>query len=313
MLRDGLRACLLAGIWFVPREGEVLMIINNGAQSVTIAAAAIASASALAFAFASPTALAQEAAGVRGQILSAFYGLDNSRRIRVRTLLPCRGVNGRDGMPVIFSEEIDSSTLDPKKFRITMASGKVGRVGCVTLRPADEPGEKRTVLVIGEFGSADDQPLKVEIVGDLMSLDRKKGFKGAKADVIPLKAGPTMILAEEIPQQNWRLGTRGNCPRSGVRSVVRVTWVGGITKPGGAEIDDKERQLYRVTVRKADGGLATVTPIAIADLNDNDNNHELCVGTDGQPVSVFFPAGALADPNGDLNPETEVKVSVGRS
>jgi len=289
------------------------MIINNGAQRATISAAAIGSAAGLVFAFASASAFAQEAAGVRGHILSAFYGLDNSRRIRVRTLLPCRGVNGRDGMPVIFSEEIDSRTLDAQNFRITTASGRIGRIGCVTLRPADEPGEKRTVLMIGEFGSVDDPPVKVEIVGGLMSLDRKVSFKGAKSDVIPLEAGPTMILAEVIPQQNWRLGTRGNCPRSGVRSVVRVTWAGGITKPGGAEIDGKERQLYRVTVHKADGGLATVTPIAVADLNDNDNNHELCVGADGQPVSVFFPAGALADPNGDLNPETEVKVSVGRS
>ena len=35
-----------------------------------------------------------------GHILSAFFGLDDSRRIRVRTFLACRGVNGRDGMPV---------------------------------------------------------------------------------------------------------------------------------------------------------------------------------------------------------------------
>ena len=146
-----------------------------------------------------------------------------------------------------------------------------------------------------------------------MSLDRSVTFKGAQSDVTPLKAGPTMILAEEIPQINWRLGARRKCPRNGVKSVVRITWAGGVTKPDGAEIDDKERKLYRVTVRKPDGGLATIAPIAVADLNDNDNNHELCIGVEGQPVSVFFPAGALSDPNGDLNPDTEVKVSVGRS
>lgn len=57
----------------------------------------------------------------------------------------------------------------------------------------------------------------------------------------------------------------------------------------------------------------TVKPIAVADLNDNDNNHDLCIGVDGEPVSVFFPARALTDPNDDLNPDTEVKVSAGAS
>ena len=265
------------------------------------------------FVLAATGASAQDVTVARGQILSAFFGLDDSRRIRVRTLLPCRGFSGSDGMPVIFSQEIDDKTLDAEDFQITTALGKIGRVGCATLRPADEPGEKRTVLVVGEYGSRADQPVKVEVIGDLMSLDGGVNFKGAQADVIPMAAGPTMILAERVPQENWSVGTPGNCPRNGVKSIVRVTWTGGITKPGGAEIDDRERQLYRVTVRKAGGDMATVMPIAIADLDDNDNNHELCLGIAGEPLSVFFPAGALTDPNEDLNPDTQVNISVGRS
>lgn len=261
----------------------------------------------------SASAWAQGTTLARGKILSAFFGLDDSLRIRVRTFLACRGINGRDGMPVIFSKEIDDTTLTSQDFRITMASGKVGRVSCVTLRPADEIGEKRTVLVIGEYGSRDDQPVKVEIVGDLKSLDGSVNFKGAQAKVIPMKDGPTLILAETVPQEDWRLGTRGNCPQHGIKSVIRVTWTGGITKPGGAEIDGRERQLYRVKVEKPDGKVVTVTPIAVADLNDNDNNHELCIGVDGEPLRVFFPAGALTDPNEDLNPDTEIEVSADRS
>lgn len=260
------------------------------------------------FAFLLPPAWAESPAAQR-EILSAFFGLDNSQRIRFRTVFACRGFKGSDGMPVIFSKEIDESTLDAKDFRIRTASGSIGRVGCVTLRPADELDEKRTVLVIGEYGSRDDQPVTLKIIGDLMSLDGRVNFKGTQAGVIPLEAGPTMILSEIVSPESWRLGTDGNCPRDGLKSVVRVTWTGGITKPGGAEIDDKERQLYRVTVRKADGSFATVTPIAIADLNDNDNNHDLCIGAAGQPVRVYFPAGALTDPNEDLNPDTEVGVS----
>jgi hypothetical protein len=257
------------------------------------------------------TVLAQSGNG-QGTILSAFFGLDDSRRIRIRTMITCRGLKGGDGMPVILSHEIDEKTLDPEDFRVTTASGKVGRVGCVTLRPANEEGEKRTVLVIGEYGSKADQPVKVDIIGHVMSMDGRVNFKGARASVIPLEAGPTIILAEIVPREKWRLGTRGNCPTDGVKSVVRVTWAGGITRPGGAEIDDKERKLYRVSVRKANGELAVVAPLAIADLNDNDNNHDLCLGTDGDPVRVVFPAGALTDPNKDLNPDTEVEVSAAR-
>ncbi len=249
----------------------------------------------------------------QGQILSAFFGLNDSRVIRLRANTACRGLPGRggDGMPVIFSYEVDDDTLDADDFEVTTQSGKIGRVDCVTLRPADEQGELRTALLIGEYGSASDQPVSVKIVGDLMSLDGSVNFKGARADVIPLESGPTMILAEVIPRENWSLGGNGNCPREGTKNIVRTTWVGGITKPGGDEIDEQEMQLYRVSVRKADGSIAQVTPMAVGDLNDNDNNHELCLDTDAEPMSVLFPAGALTDPNEDLNPDTEVAVSSG--
>ncbi len=259
------------------------------------------------FALTTTSATAEETSAAEGRILSAFFGLDSSLPLRAMRL--CLGAAGKDGMPVIFSHEVDDSTLDADDFRVTTRTGEIGRIVCVTLKPADELGEKRTALLIGDYGSADDQPVMVEIVGDLMSLDGGMNFKGAQTDVIPLEAGPTMILAETLPQDNWSLGGRGNCPRDGIKSVVRATWTGGITKPGGAEIDDQERQLYRVTVKQADGTVATVTPIAIGDLNDNDNNHELCLDVDGEPLRVFFPAGALTDPNEDLNPDTEITVS----
>lgn len=263
----------------------------------------------LALALSTSSAAAEDAVAEPGRILSAFFGLDDSRRLRVRTLAACRGASGGDGMPVILSHEIDERTLDPEDFRVTTRSGAVGDVACVTLKPADEPGEKRTVLVIGDYGAADDQPATVEIVGDLISLDRRVNFSGAQAEVIPLEAGPTMILAEAVPLPDWTLGGRGDCPRSGVKGVVRATWVGGVTKPGGDEIDALEMQLYRVTVRLTDGAVETVAPLAVGDLNDNDNNHELCLGVDGAPLSVSFPAGALTDPNEDLNPDTEVQVA----
>lgn len=242
-------------------------------------------------------------------LLSAFFGLDDSRQIAVRTALVCQGVSGRDGMPVVFSHEVDPETLDPEDFIVTRASSEVGRVGCVTLRPADDVGELRTALVVGQYGSPDDPPATVEIAGDVMSLDGTLNFKGAKAEVIPLASGPTIVLAEDVPPNYWSLGSEGDCPRAGLRAIVRAVWVGGITKPGGDEIDQNEMQRYRVTLRRLDGSVVEVTPMAVGDLRDNDNNHELCLDVEGEPLSVSFPAGFLTDPNEDLNPDTEISVS----
>ena len=242
-------------------------------------------------------------------LLSAFYGLDDSRQIAVRTALVCQGVSGRDGMPVIFSHEVDPDTLDPEDFRVIRASGDMGAVGCVTLRPADEIGELRTALVVGEYGSAEDPPVSVDIVGDVMSLDGKRNFKGSTADVIPLAEGPTIVLAEDVPPNYWSLGEEGDCPRPGLRTIVRAVWAGGITKPGGDEIDETEIALYRVALRRPDGTVIDVAPMAVGDLEDNDNNHELCIDVEGTPLSVSFPAGFLTDPNEDLNPDTGIVVS----
>jgi hypothetical protein len=82
-----------------------------------------------------------------------------------------------------------------------------------------------------------------------------------------------------------------------------------VTKPGGREADDVERQQYRVAVQQADGSEADVTPRFLADLVDGDNNHRLCLDVGGNPTSVFFPAGFLTDPRDDPNPVTSMVIS----
>jgi len=248
----------------------------------------------------------------RGAILSAFFGLDRSLRIAIAASWACRGYPGTDGMPLVLSHEIDPSTLDREDFEVTAASGERGSIRCVSLRPATDPGELRTVLLIGHLGSAEDQPTTVKIVGDIRSLDGSLNFRGATASVIPLEAGPTLVLAEALPRDQWPLGGKGDCPADGLAGIVRVTWAGGVTKPNGDEIDAIEMQKYRITLQQADGRAIQVTPKAIGDLNDEDNNHELCLGVAGTPTSVFFPAGFVVDPRGDRNPDTRVAVSVPR-
>lgn len=271
-------------------------------------------------------------------LLSAFYGLDSALPIEANNAI-CRDAGGKDGMPVIFSHEIKLETMQAGDFTVVTQAGVEGEITCVTIAPADDYGEARTLLLVGEYGSIDDQPRTVEVTGNLLSIDGKLNFKGSKVQATSLEEGPRIVWAEVVPPEQWDLGKFASkipfgggsgCPVN-TKQVVRVVWAGGVTKPGGDEIDGKERDAYRVTlnikgdiaddatldsvvvkestVDKAVGVVATeVVPFAIGDLGDGDNNHKLCLDVIGTPVEVSFPAGLVTDPREDLNPATTVKV-----
>ena len=248
-----------------------------------------------------------------GSLLSAFYGLDDAIPFLASYRI-CGSFGHKDGMPVIFSEEVDISTLQAGDLLVTLADGQTVTPGCVTPAPAEDPGEFRTILTIGDFGSINNQPVMVEVVGHVLSLDQELNFKGSRVAVTPLEDGPTLIHAELVDEAQWNLGGEatslsfggGNgCP-SGTRQVIRVVWTGGVTKPGGDEVDATERDAYQINVANPDGSLSVITPFAIADLGDGDNNHELCLDQTTQPVSVEFPEGLMTDPREDLNPQTSV-------
>lgn len=257
----------------------------------------------------------RDSRGRQAGLISAFYGLDDALpKVADRVIWP--GAGGTDGMPVIFSHEIDYKTMQAGDFRVTKASGKVGEILAVTLAPADDKGELRTVLFAGSYGSIHDQPVKVEIVGNLLSIDGSLNFKGASVNVTPLEEGPSMVWAEIVPEDEWDIGKEatllpwggGSGCAKGTKQVVRVTWNGGVTKRAGDEVDDVERVQYKVTLLLKDGSKIEATPFALGDLGDGDNNHELCLDVVGTPQSVYFPAGYVKDPRKDLNPETTIPI-----
>ena len=257
-----------------------------------------------------------DANGRQAALLSAFFGLDDALP-RFANRVFCKGAVGKDGMPVVFSHEIDLESMQAGDFRVVAQSGAVGEIICVTPAPADDLGETRTILMIGQFGSADDQPVSVEIVGNLLSKDRQLNFLGTRTAVTALEEGPTMVWAEALPESEWELGESGTsfpggggdgCPL-GTKQVVQVTWGGGVTKPGGDEIDDIERKAYRVAMSFSDEGETEIVPFVIGNLGDGDNNHELCLDRAGLPLSVEFPAGLVTDPREDLNPATRIEVT----
>ena len=259
------------------------------------------------------SSLPREINGQSAEILSAFFGLDDSLPSWAGNL--CPDAPGKDGMPVILSTEIDLDTMQAGDFQVTTASGKIGSLACVTMWPAVDVGELRTVLLVGDYGSAmQDPPVRLEIVGNLYSIDNTVNFKGAEIMVTPLEPGPSLVFAEIVPKDEWRLGYKGSeggtgCPAEGVQQIVRVAWAGGVVLENGDEPGDVERQLYTVTVEAVDGATRDVIPFALGDLGDGDNNHKLCLDTDERVLSVSFPAGILVDPNHDLNPETTIQVT----
>ena len=240
-------------------------------------------------------------------LLSAFFGLDNAMPFAINIL--CFGAAGDDGMPVVLSHRISSDSLRPEQFQITTRSGQLRTPECATLRPAGDPGERRTVLLIGEFGNADtDPPEVVTIVGDLLSdMAAPLNFKGQSVEVTPLSEGPSMVLAESVDREEWAVDRRGTqCPSEGVRQIIRVTWNGGVRLANRDEPGDTEKGLYSIKMEPEQGESYITHPIAIAELGDNDNHHFLCLDTDDKASAVSFPSGHFIDPNRDLNPDTSV-------
>jgi hypothetical protein len=251
-------------------------------------------------------------------LLSAFFGLDNELPRRALNFVP--DGEGMDGMPVIFSREVDIESMQAGDFRVTAQSGDVGYVHGVTLAPAIDEGELRTVLLVGEYGSLEDPPVLVEIVGNLYSIDKSVNFKGSSIVVIALEDGPTLISAEIVPESIWSrsIGKRpdrttfsgsGIPEMEEIKQVIRVTWAGGVELENGNEIDSSNFIHYAVVVEDSNGLTREINPIAFADLYDNDNNHLLCLDAADLPISVTFQEGLLVDPNHDLNPETSVLIN----
>lgn len=193
----------------------------------------------------------------QGRILSSFYGLDDALPA-MASLFICDGAGGKDGMPVVFSHQIDITTLDPGDFQIINGKSEVKPVHCLSLAPAIDAGEHRTVLLVGDFGNVDKQPVSIEIVGNIISIGGKTNFKGATSPIVPLAQGPGIVYAENIPRSAWRNDksdtltfwkNANDCPPE-TKQKLRVTWSGGISKASTIASYETIRQQYIALKRK---------------------------------------------------------------
>lgn len=243
------------------------------------------------------------------KLLSAFFGLDNE--LPFRSIALWRSAPGKDGMPLVFSHEIDPTTLDISDFQIVTSKGEILFPSFATFAPALEAFELRTVLLIGEFGNhPDNEPKEITIVGELKSRDGQS-FLGQKIQVTPLVEGPYISYAEYFDfgrSYPYNESERGkDCPRSETAVVVRIVWAGGVRAVDGQELGDRELKRFRVIMTSGKKSWTT-SPFRIADIDDNDNNIDLCISENGIPKSVEVDANTAIDPRGDANPFTQKEI-----
>ncbi len=229
------------------------------------------------------------------RLVSAFFGLDHAMP-RISWLL-CSDGPGKDGMPLTFSRRV-VGPFAPDAFTVRTRSGALFHPACATTKPANGPAKDHTILLIGELGSEPaDPPVWVEVTGSLPLAGGVDG-KGLSGPVIPLAAGPTLVLA--LGYQAGAIAS--DCPPQS-RQIVVAIWAGGV-KPGPGAGKEAHRAGYQI-----DTAAGVIAPFALGDLNDRDNYVHLCLDTDAPAQRVSFRSGVLVDPRGDVNPDTAVEVS----
>ena len=239
-------------------------------------------------------------------LVSAFFGLDNG----LPSLLCNQLGSLLDGMPVNFKFPLDASSLSETDFEVLDSLGNIHTPICAFLAPANENGENRTVLLIGEFGTAiTNPPVEVRIVGDLFTTDTFSGESACSeiinlngvttTNVIPLDDGPSLFFAQRIDDN------LNEC-NSGTQTI-QVAWDGGITPYISGDTESDLFQYY-IGYSDSSGILIPHLPISIADINDNDNFHQLCFSTSNDIVKISMMANTVEDPNQDPNLYSEIDV-----
>ncbi len=203
-------------------------------------------------------------------------------------------------MPLTFSVQLDDETLSPGAFAVETSTGELVTPSCATLRPADELLERRTVLLTGSFGTAALPPQSVEIVGQLQDVSGNSLHGLRIENITALESGPSLVFAERFSP--GVTGLKGECPEE-TQQAVLLTWEGGVSGPGGADLAEPQR--LGISVRLENGML--VQPIALGD-DDPDNYVVACLGHLSPARVVSVEAGLFHDPGDYPNTETSINI-----
>ncbi len=224
------------------------------------------------------------------RMISAFFGLDNA--------IPAPRYRGADGLPVTFSRRVeDPGSIEASTFAVITRSGARAHPLRATTRPADEASKRHTVLLIGEFGNApDDPPVKVEVTGHL-TLVGGHDAHGMSVAVTPLEDGPSLAMAYAVRPESLK----GKHP-PGTKQIIVAVWNGGVEPMEGVTVEI-HRQGYSIETTDGD----TVQPFGLGDVG-GDNYEHLYLDTEATPLRLNMKSGILKDPRADPNTATSVEV-----
>jgi hypothetical protein len=188
-----------------------------------------------------------------------------------------------DQILLVFSAEVDPTTLAAAAFLVVRRSGGVATPSAAWLAPANERDENRTVTLVGELGDPRvDPPASVRVVGSLHTEDGRPLF-GLDASIRALEQPDEVVFVELLPPAADR------CP--GAAQVIRTYWTDALGHVGAED-------LARVRVGLSDG--ESVAPVEIDDhagLDDgaDDNVLDLCLARQGPVTWVAFDEGVATD------------------
>ncbi len=189
-----------------------------------------------------------------------------------------------DGIVVVFSTEVDASTLDPRFFLVIFEDGSRARPQRALLAPASESDENRTVLLVGDFGDpAERPPSDVMVTGPLYA-ERGAKLRGLVANIEAFDVQGRPVLAEHRPAADSQCAAGSE--------VVRTYWMDGLR---GVAASD----LPKIQLELDDG--RSVAPTGFDDHRLDDEAHEdnvldLCAPGPEAVRSVAFEAGIFVDP-----------------
>lgn len=203
-----------------------------------------------------------------------------------------------DVLLLVFASEVDPLGLIPESFGIVRADGQRVRPVEVRLGPADEGDENRSVLLTGEFGEPQADPIAVHVIGRVFS-ESGESFEGLDIEVSPLTRADRLLVIERLEP------AEGRC--AGAQQVLRTYWSDALA---GVAASD----LAAIELLLADGSLRA--PVDFDDQAHREGEHglgpaddnvlDLCIDVATRVVRLRIPAGQFTDIGGHATAAAEV-------
>ena len=233
-----------------------------------------------------------------------------------------------DNLPVTFNWFIRPASVRPTDFEIVREDGSVATPVCALMYPPNEPDERQTINLIGNFdeGAADPavkvRPAQLRIVGALrgqpIGATRWRPVTGlAPLTITDVTDPPAIVDAWMLtPLLADLYATDPNRCTVGT-AFVRVMWSNGInaylSDPSSLplEVGRSTTLAYRASFRLPSGRRQSITPIALGDLLDHatngvpnpaldDNMHDLCLAS--VPKGARLVGVSITRPNLVMKP-----------